>query len=260
MLTLALSIILGFFSDQVDLIGIFFIALFTASVIVFRRRDMSRSNKILSGVALFMLGVGFCMNWIPGFHHLKILDQVKISQDDIPFTMYFYVDKTVMGILILGLLSPLMSKKSEWLTMLKKMPPKLAFIMLILACLALAPNFVRWDIKMSPYLTIWAIKNLLFVCIGEESFFRGFIQNNLQKMLARYAYGPWVAIVIAAILFGCYHYHGGILYVVLATVAGIGYGWVYRTQRIEASILTHFSVNLMHFLFFTYPALSHLSS
>jgi len=43
---------------------------------------------------------------------------------------------------------------------------------------------------------------------------------------------------------------------VLSTVAGLGYGWVYqRTGRIEASILTHFALNLVHFLLFTYPAL-----
>jgi len=40
-------------------------------------------------------------------------------------------------------------------------------------------------------------------------------------------------------------------------VAGIGYGWAYRrTGRIEASILTHFSLNSLHFLLFTYPALA----
>ena len=38
---------------------------------------------------------------------------------------------------------------------------------------------------------------------------------------------------------------------------GLGYGWVYlRTERIEASILTHFLLNCIHFVFFTYPALA----
>ena len=40
-----------------------------------------------------------------------------------------------------------------------------------------------------------------------------------------------------------------------ATIAGIGYGWVFwRTNRIEASILSHFLLNAAHILCFTYPA------
>lgn len=43
----------------------------------------------------------------------------------------------------------------------------------------------------------------------------------------------------------------------LAFVAGMGYGWIYyRAKRIEASILTHFTLNFLHILFFTYPALT----
>jgi hypothetical protein len=43
--------------------------------------------------------------------------------------------------------------------------------------------------------------------------------------------------------------------IVLATIAGVGYGWIFwRTNRIEASILTHFLVNTTHILCFTYPA------
>lgn len=48
------------------------------------------------------------------------------------------------------------------------------------------------------------------------------------------------------------------MYVALATVAGAGYGWAYQRAggRIEASILTHFALNAVHFFFFTYPALA----
>jgi hypothetical protein len=46
------------------------------------------------------------------------------------------------------------------------------------------------------------------------------------------------------------------MYVALATIAGLGYGWIYqRTGRIEASILTHFALNAVHFFAFSYPAL-----
>lgn len=64
--------------------------------------------------------------------------------------------------------------------------------------------------------------------------------------------------MLASLMFGLAHFKGGISYVMLATVAGVGYGFVYqKTKRIESSILVHFAVNTIHFLFFTYPALRH---
>ena len=41
----------------------------------------------------------------------------------------------------------------------------------------------------------------------------------------------------------------------MATIAGAGYGWVYwrSGNRIEASILAHFLLNMTHILLFTYP-------
>ena len=83
------------------------------------------------------------------------------------------------------------------------------------------------------------------------------MQRFLVAGLAKYRYGATIGLVLAAVLFGLMHYPGGTKYVLLSTVAGIGYGWTYlRTQRIEASILTHFLVNCIHFVFFTYPALA----
>ena len=50
------------------------------------------------------------------------------------------------------------------------------------------------------------------------------------------------------------HIGGGIAYAALATLAGIGYGAAYHvTQRVEASLLVHFALNLAHLLLFTYP-------
>ena len=46
-------------------------------------------------------------------------------------------------------------------------------------------------------------------------------------------------------------------YVVLVFFAGCGYGVAYKLGGgIEAAVGTHFIVNLVHFLFFTYPMLA----
>ena len=45
---------------------------------------------------------------------------------------------------------------------------------------------------------------------------------------------------------------------VIATLAGLGYAMVSRrTSRLEMSVLAHFTVNAVHFVLFTYPALAH---
>jgi membrane protease YdiL (CAAX protease family) len=44
--------------------------------------------------------------------------------------------------------------------------------------------------------------------------------------------------------------------VLFATLAGLGYAAAYlRSGRIEGAILTHFALNAVHFVAFTYPAL-----
>ena len=46
-------------------------------------------------------------------------------------------------------------------------------------------------------------------------------------------------------------------YALLAGLSGAGYAVVFqRTARLEMAALTHFTVNAVHFLLFTYPALA----
>lgn len=99
------------------------------------------------------------------------------------------------------------------------------------------------------------MSNLFFCCVAEEGFSRGFLQHSLSQINS--CYPSIIAIAVASFFFGLAHYQGGIYYILLATIAGIFYGWVYHvTKRIEASIITHFLLNLTHLLLFTYPALS----
>jgi membrane protease YdiL (CAAX protease family) len=126
----------------------------------------------------------------------------------------------------------------------------------LLLVLSLSTRYVRFDPKFPPQSWLWIGVNLGFTCVAEEALFRGFVQAQLQRLWQRVPRGEWLALAVAAVLFGAAHAAGGAAYVALATVAGAGYGWVYlRTGRIEASILTHFALNATHFFFFTYPAL-----
>jgi uncharacterized protein len=104
---------------------------------------------------------------------------------------------------------------------------------------------------------VWAPVNLLLTCLTEEAFFRGFIQRELRVALGNRQSAPVIAVITSAALFGVAHIAGGWRYVLLSTVAGLGYALIYeRTQRVEFSIAAHFVLNATHFLLFTYPQLA----
>ncbi|HYL95051.1 MAG TPA: CPBP family intramembrane glutamic endopeptidase [Terriglobales bacterium] len=83
-----------------------------------------------------------------------------------------------------------------------------------------------------------------FVAVPEELFFRGWVQNLLERRVGRTA-----ALVIASVLFGLSHFnkrsaHFNWRYVILATMAGIFYGRAWRERRrVPASAITHASVD-----------------
>jgi membrane protease YdiL (CAAX protease family) len=91
--------------------------------------------------------------------------------------------------------------------------------------------------------------------VSEETFFREFIQKHLRSIAAPRSD---TSVVASGLLFGVAHFAGEWRYVVIATLAGLGYAMVYRrTSRLEMSVLAHFTVNAVHFVLFTYPALAH---
>jgi hypothetical protein len=83
-----------------------------------------------------------------------------------------------------------------------------------------------------------------FIAVPEELFFRGWMQNLLERRVGR----VW-ALLITSALFGLSHFnkratHFNGRYVLLATLAGIFYGLAWRQERrIGASAITHASVD-----------------
>jgi uncharacterized protein len=255
-IALVIAIALGIWSLQLDFLALVPITLFAFSTYCYYEKQYLSIIRVIAGLLVLVLAVSLGAHRLPGFHNLRVLDNVVIGDNSMPFSMYLNFDKTLIGIFILGLGFPLITKKREWIKLFKQLAIYIPIIVVILIIAALSLKFVTFDFKLSNYFFIWAITNLLFVCVAEEAFFRGFIQKNLSFVMRRVLYGDYVAIVITAILFGLIHFPGGVKYICLATLAGIGYGWVYyKTKKIEGSILTHFSLNLVHFIFFTYPAL-----
>ena len=89
-----------------------------------------------------------------------------------------------------------------------------------------------------------AVFTFFFIAVPEELFFRGWLQNLLERRLGR----GW-ALGVTAVLFGLAHWnkravHFNWRYVVLAGLAGVFYGRAWRKQRrVGASAITHAAVD-----------------
>jgi uncharacterized protein len=253
----AVATCVGLITGHVDVVGLVWMALLLWVTYGLQCPTLSIFVRVLSAFIFLILAVGLQLHLLPGFHNLRVLNNVHVSQQGIPFSLYLNFDKTTVGIFILGMLHTLIRTKKEWISMLKTMLPIACGLMLMVGCLSFLFKFVAFEPKLPHDLFLWVCTNLLFVCVAEEGFFRGFIQKYLCLILDKVKFGNMFAIAIAALLFGLAHYAGGVYYMMLAAVAGLGYGFIYfKTGRIEASIITHFLLNLTHILFFTYPALA----
>jgi uncharacterized protein len=91
----------------------------------------------------------------------------------------------------------------------------------------------------------------LAIAIPEELFFRGWLQNLLERRLGRTA-----ALIMTAIIFGLAHWNKRTAnfnwrYVLLAAIAGVFYGRAWRAQRrVGASSITHATIDTLWSLWF----------
>jgi len=91
----------------------------------------------------------------------------------------------------------------------------------------------------------------LFIAIPEELYFRGWLQNLLERRMGRTQ-----ALLLTSVLFGLSHFnkravHFNWRYVLLAAIAGIFYGRAWRQdRRVAASAITHTTVDTLWSIWF----------
>lgn len=197
-------------------------------------------------LATGVIALAFALHLFPGFAN------PSLNVGGFPIHLNF--DKPTAGLALMAFLCR--PNLSDWRSTARSMALPLVATVVTVFAVALAMHYVRFDFKIPEVTPVFLLTNLIFVCTTEEAFFRGLIQENLQQLLNRTAITSHLAVFIAAALFGLAHAGGGSTWVLLATVAGLGYGYAYRlTGKLEAAICTHFCVNAIHFIFFSYPSL-----
>jgi membrane protease YdiL (CAAX protease family) len=208
-----------------------------------------------AGHALFVaLAIALAMHWLPGFHNLRVIGPQRITPDAVPFTMYLNLDKPLIGFWLLLVLPWIRGRANVAATLTCGTAGMLATAATVLA-FALLLGTVAWAPKWPDHGWLWVLNNLLLVTITEEALFRGYVQGGLSRLLERSRWGATIALLASAVLFGLAHAAGGWQWMLLAGVAGIGYGLAYRRGGLSAAVLAHFGLNTLHFALFTYPML-----
>jgi hypothetical protein len=200
--------------------------------------DPTQRGHLLDFLVLLPLGLAVDLRWLePAWpHKLGLFGKLTLLDAG----LYAFLAVRCLS----GVGYDLRLRKRDWRIGLRE----LLFYIPIAIPLGLALGFLHFHHHINhPWLLIPAwIFTFVGVALPEEIFFRGWIQNLLQRRIGRTA-----ALLVTAILFGLSHFNKRTTvfnwrYVLLAAIAGIFYGRAWRQdQRIPASAITHSTVDTL---------------
>jgi membrane protease YdiL (CAAX protease family) len=257
------AIIAGYFTGALHgLAALWIVILATFALGYQRARESTSPNRpvwqTLAGLAFFLYALAMSLALLPGFNRVELVAPVVLSAGATPYSIGVGFPKVATGIVILGLINPLLVRSWRELgRVLARALPVYAITAIVGMAVVVFMGYSSLALKWTTLFLLFAPINLFFTCMSEEAFFRGFVQHELSRVGTNRQRAAAVALVVAAVLFGVAHFGGGLNYVIVAAVAGLGYGWAFvRDTRIEAAMFVHFAVNATHFLLFTYPRLA----
>ncbi|PKI16075.1 CPBP family intramembrane glutamic endopeptidase [Colwellia sp. 12G3] len=263
---LVCTLISGLFYNAIDLVGLGVVTLLFAMSYYANRLSNKSSNKSSNNlwyqrvktvitVLVIISCIALAVHLLPGFNNLQVLSKVEKSFNSMPFTLYLNFDKPMI-LFVLLLLYPALLTSKKSVTLFKthnnwRLSAFVVFIFIVIFSLAILLSLIKYDPQLPSWWWLFALNNLFLTCIIEEAFFRGFIQQNLTRLI-----NPLIGLILTSLLFGLAHFSGGFNYVIVATLAGFLYGMVYlNTGKIWHAILLHFFFNMVHLALFTYPLL-----
>ncbi len=185
--------------------------------------------------------------WAVEFHLLEPMWPPHLGS----FNRLLLLDAGLYGFLVIRQLSGVGFNFIPGWSDLKIGLRELAFYAPIAILLGLGLGFLHFHAVLpglGKFLLSW-VSIFVFVAVLEETYFRGWVQNLLERRIGR----RW-ALITTAVLFGLSHFNKGAThfnwrYVLLATFAGIFYGRAWREERrLLASAITHASVDTIWLL------------
>lgn len=212
----------------------------------------------LKGFALAVLlatSAGILAHAFPGFDNPRVLDGVRLGPDAAAYSKYLNVDKGFLGLFLLGLVSHRRGVRASRVP-LREVTWRFAVLTVGVIGVTVALGFARWDPKLPSWWPLWLWSMAFLTALPEEAVFRHLVQGGLQAWLGPSRRATVIAIMASGVIFGLAHAAGGAAYVALATLAGLGYAWIYAVSgSVTLSIAAHTALNTVHLLLFTYPTL-----
>jgi uncharacterized protein len=220
----------------------------------FNVQNLSVFVRLILFSLILIAAAGFAFHIMPGFYNILAIDRVSLSDLSTPFSMYLNFDKVMVAIILYSFSGLYSQEKSINKQDISQILISLIVCISIIFILSYLFGYIKFDPKLPSILGIWVLNNLLFVCMAEEVIFRGFIQKKLKSLLMQKTNLSYLHIIITALIFGLVHFKGGVLYIILAAISGLIYGYIYdKTNKISCALIVHFGLNLAHLIFFTYP-------
>ncbi len=206
-----------------------------------------RALKVLTVAVCFALALHA---W-PGFPDIVLLPDLRLGEDAAVFRLTAHLDAGVAGLFMLALYANRCATLEDWRGLLRSLAGPVVLTTVGVLALAVGLGYLRFDPKLPGVAWLYLLKTWFWTCVVEECFFRGILLEHLLRRGWR-----WGGIALTAVLFGLLHFKGGAELMLLASLAGMGYGWAYAlTRKVEAAMAVHLVLNATHFFLFTYPRL-----
>jgi uncharacterized protein len=200
--------------------------------------DSEQRGHWLDFLVLLTLGLAVDLRWFEGAWPRRIVFMNKL----------LLLDAGLYGFLCIRRLSGVgFDLRLRW-SDCKIGLRELIFYTPIAVALGLTLGFLHWHGHVDRPWTVplaWLF-TFFFIALPEEIYFRGWMQNLLERRMGRTA-----SLIVTAAIFGLSHFNKRTAffnwrYVLLAAIAGIFYGRAWRAQRrIGASAITHASVDTL---------------
>jgi uncharacterized protein len=216
--------------------------------------DHNKIRRSIWRISLVILPLVTGLGFSGAFCNWTLLDDIQLGNSSSNYALKANMSKPLIALILLATVVPTINRLADIKRILIKTIPILLIGIPVVAIFSLIVGYTRFDFKLQPIIFVWGIVNLFITCMGEEVFFRGIILRELMNTFISFRNGKLISLVLSSLIFGVVHFDGGLLFILVATIAGLLYGIAYiKTENIESSILCHFGLNVFHFVFLTYP-------
>ena len=256
-MAIATSIICAVLTSVISPKALFIITIYFLANYLFFRAPVRPFSKAMLGIMIFVISWLLASHMVSGFISWQIVNEEQISDGGEKYSLYLNMDKVIAGVGIMIFALVPLRRSIHIRNMIIKMLPSTMLAISIVAFAGIVMKVVSFDPKFPDLWITWIIISLLVHCVAEEALFRLFLQGGIQNILSTYKYASVISILISSAAYTAYMFPGSTNFLAAVFVGNLFFGYVYyKTQRVEASILLHFIINLIHFFFFTYPSLS----